>query len=225
MSVLVTGSSRGLGRALALVFAACGHDVIIHGRDRAALEEVDALIRVQARKCRIVEGDLREGRTRFDLIEAAHSWRVDVLVNNAGVYSHGPFMNLSAVDVQDVVTVNLIAPMLLILGIFPFMTASGRGTIVNISSTAGRIPNDMEAVYCASKHGLAGFTRSFQNEAIRAGVRILTVYLGAMDTAMTGHRDRSKLIRVDEAAAAIVEACTDYMSLQIREIYIGRKIY
>jgi short-subunit dehydrogenase len=159
------------------------------------------------------------------LIEAAHEWRVDVFVNNAGVYSRGPFAGLSAEDVRDVVAVNLVAPMLLTLGIFPFMAARGSGLIININSVAGRIPNGAEAVYCAAKHGLAGFARSFQDEAIRAGVRILTVYLGAMDTAMTGRQDSSKLIRSDEAAAAIVSACANYESLQVRELVIGRLIY
>lgn len=223
MNVLITGSSRGLGRALALEFAAAGYGVVIHGRDNEALANTAQAVALRGTLLEVVEGDVLFSRER--IISAAKRIQVDVFVNNAAIYARGSFLEMETAEILDIIATDLTAPILLTHEIGEIMATRGSGIIVNINSTAGRIPNDMEVVYCAVKHGLAGFARSFHCEATRAGVRILDIYIGAMDTAMSEGRDRPKLIRTDEVATVIVSACANYESLQVRELVIGRLIY
>lgn len=224
MTVLVTGSSRGLGKALALAFAAAGYDIILSGRDERALAITEALIRAYGRDCETIIGDIRIPAVRESMMLAAKRQGVDILVNNAGVYARGAFGDMLPGDVQDIIAVNFTVPILLTLAIYPIMAAKGHGLIVNINSIAGKVPNTAEAVYCASKRGLAGFARSFQAEAIRSGVRVMSIYLGAMDTGMTGRADRESLIQPDEAATAIVTACRDYRTMRVMELDLSRAL-
>ena len=98
--------------------------------------------------------------------------------------------------------------------------------IVNISSSAGKYPSDGECAYCASKHGLRGFARSFQFETNRHNIRIVDIYLGAMKTGMVKDRlDSEKFIQTSDAAELILQVSKDYPSMRINEIDIGRRNY
>ena len=223
-TVLITGSSKGLGRNLASIFAQNKYNIILHGRDQPNMAEVADEVLKRGVVCDAVLGDLSSDKTIDNLYEVAKKRELDILINNAGMYVHKPFSEMSAKELQRIIEVNLIAPALLTMRIYPIMKERKSGTIINISSMAATVANELEAAYCASKHGLRGFTRSFQYEAKRYGVRMISVYLGAMRTAMTAYReDHAQLIDPFEAAREIFSTCKDYESLIIEEIGIRRK--
>lgn len=216
MNVLVTGSTRGLGRALACAFVRAGHNVVLHGRSEAALSYVVAEaddINARAVIGRVI-GDVCDPETWKRIAEAAVEHNLDCVVNNAGDYE-GP--------VERIIQTNLIAPIQIICAVYPHFQRRGRGMIVNINSLAAKGYNDAEAVYTASKWGLRGFSGSFKYGARRDGISVLDVYLGAMRTDMTEERPgREKMIDPDEAAARIVAECSRGQSLLVNEIEIGR---
>jgi len=222
-TALITGSSKGLGRSLASVFARNKYNVILHGRDRPSMEEVAEEVLKTGVTCDVVLGDLSSEKTIENLHEMATGRKLDILINNAAMYTHKPFGEMTAKEMQRIIEVNLIAPALLTMKIYPIMKERKSGIIININSMAATVANEMEAAYCASKHGLRGFARSFRYEAARNGVRMITVYLGAMRTAMTAYReDHERLIEPEEAAGIIFNLCKDYKSLKIDEIDLRR---
>jgi len=223
-TVLITGSSKGLGRNLASIFSQNKYNVILHGRDQPNMAEVADEVLKRGVVCDAVLGDLSSEKTIDNLYELAKKRELDILINNAGMYVHKPFTEMSTKELQRIIEVNLIAPALLTMRIYPIMKERKSGTIINISSMAATVANELEAAYCASKHGLRGFTRSFQYEAKRHGVRMMSIYLGAMRTAMTAYReDHAQLIDPFEAAREIFSSCKDYESLVIDEIGMRRK--
>lgn len=223
-TVLITGSSKGLGRSLAFNFAANKYNVILHGRDQPAMAEVADQILKKGVVCDAILGDLSSQKTIDNLYEVATKRDLDILINNAGIYAHKAFCEMSAKELRRIIEVNLIAPALLTMRIYPMMRRRGSGTIINISSMAATVANELEAAYCASKHGLRGFTRSFRYEATRHGVRMISISLGAMRTAMTAYReDHAQLIDPFEVAVKIFNACKEYESLNVEELSLRRK--
>ena len=160
--VLVTGASRGLGRALARGLLALGHCVVLTARPGAALEETG------------------------DLLRTEHGSRV----NWIGAWK--PPVEWSAQEVISCVDANLVAPMLLAQAALPGMMARRRGLIVNIASDLARRPLASMAPYVASKHGLLGFSGSLLREAKAHGVKVSTVLPGIIDTDFTGALEGSK---------------------------------
>lgn len=222
-TVLITGSSKGLGRNLAFIFSKNKYNVIIHGRDRPNMAEAAEEVLKNGVVCDAVLGDLNSQKTIDNLYEVASNRKLDILINNAAMYVHKPFAEMSAKELRRIIEVNLIAPALLTMKIYPIMKEKKSGIIINISSLAATVANELEAAYCASKHGLRGFTRSFRYEATRHGVRTVSVYLGAMRTSMTAYReDFVDLIDPYEAAGVIFKICKDYDSLKIDEINLRR---
>ncbi len=223
MTVMITGSSKGLGRSLALVFARNNYNVITHGRNRKRLEEVEQAVKEWNVECDVVAGHLSENRTIEKLAEIAQERRIDVLINNAGVYSKNPIAEVRDAEIREVIETNLIAPMLLIKRVAWMFKLEWGGVIININSVAGKEPNPVEPVYCASKHGLRGFSTSLR---CLSNTQVIDVYPGAMKTDMSvGREDYNDLMEPDDAAQVIFSLCEDYKSLKIKEITIGRKNY
>ncbi len=222
-TVLITGSSKGLGRSLALMFARNKYNVIIHGRDEPALAEVEGLVLENDLNCRAILGDLSSQKTLDKLYEIAAENELDVLINNAAMHVHKPLGEMSEKEMRRIIEINLIVPVQLTMKIYPLMRAKKSGIIININSMAATVANELEAAYVASKHGLRGFARSLRYEATRHGVRVVSVYLGAMRTGMTSYRiDWDRLISPDEAAGVIANICKEYKSLTIDEIDLRR---
>lgn len=223
-TVLITGSSKGLGKSLALMFARCSHNVVIHGRDRPAIEDVEEEVRKNKVNCEAVIGDLNAQKTLDNLYEVAFARKIDVLINNAAIHVHKPFGEMSEKEMRRIIEINLIVPAQLTMKIYPIMKERKSGIIININSMAATVANELEAAYVASKHGLRGFARSFRYEATRHGVRVVSVYLGAMRTGMTSYRtDWERLIDPDDVAAIIFNLVQDYKTVKVDEIDLRRK--
>lgn len=225
-TALITGSSKGLGRALALEFAAGGYDVIIHGRDIKRLKEVRRAIHKKRKLCWVVNGDIKLLETERALLLAADTMKADVLINNVAIYSNTPPHRMISRTIKDIIDTNLISPIRLTgWMILQFQRQKG-GLIININSIAGKKPGDNEAVYSASKHGLRGFSESIRFTALEYNIKVIDIYLGAMQTDMVRDRaDFKKFIDPDEAAALIYSLTEPYKSLTIREVEIGRRNY
>ena len=183
--VLVTGSSKGLGEELALVFASNGHDIVLHGRNVVDLRGVEAELTSMGVRCTVVAGDLRSGECIESLARVAKESGVSVLINNAGVdldeqYAETdlklPFDEIEDRQIDEIVTTNLVALMKLTRRVYAHFLDKGRGTVININSISGLECHNLRTVYCASKWGLRGFTDTLRLEAEKKGIRVLGVY-------------------------------------------------
>lgn len=198
---LVTGATSGLGRAITERFLAEGHRVV--GVGRTARRKAGTPAGLTWVRC-----DLRSPSAIARLVARVRRETIDCVVCNAGIYSDRG-VALSDADARDLLTTNLVAPVLLLKHVYALFRARGAGTIVVVNSVAGLESNYDEAVYCASKHGLRGFTRALQIDGARHGVRILDYYLGAMRTRMTRRRPNwDELMAPAEIAARIVADAT-----------------
>jgi len=183
-AVLITGASSGLGRASALAFARAGADVALLARSERDLQAVADEVEKLGRRALVLPTDLSNEAAILSTVEQAVAsfGRVDVLLNNAGTDVPGPVTEVSANDWDLVLNVNLRAPFLLAKAVFPAMQTQGHGTIINVSSVAGKRGWANAAAYCASKFGLTGFTQALHAEGKEHGIRALVVYPGAMAT-------------------------------------------
>ena len=183
-TALVTGGSSGLGRATALALAAAGADVAVLARGSADLERTAEEIRDAGGDVSAVVADIADATQVRRAIEQVRQelGGVDVLVNAAGTDAPGPVAELE-VDAWDrVLAVNLRASFLLSQAVWPDMRERGGGTIVNVSSIAGRRGWANASAYCAAKFGLTGFTQALAAEGKPHRIRACVLYPGAMDT-------------------------------------------
>jgi NAD(P)-dependent dehydrogenase (short-subunit alcohol dehydrogenase family) len=181
---LITGGSSGLGRATALALAQAGADIVLLARGVDDLEHVSAELESMGRRALPLSGDLADEDHILNAVQRTISFfgHIDILVNAAGVDVPGGVADLATSDWDYVVDVNLRAPFLLAKAVFPHMRQARRGTIINISSVAGKRGWANAAAYCASKFGLTGFTQALAAEGKVHGIRACILYPGGMAT-------------------------------------------
>jgi len=179
-TALVTGATAGIGRVVARQLADHGADVVVHGRDTARGDEVVAEIRQRGGSARFLAADLTDPAEVLELAAAAGD--VDVLVNNAGVYTFTGTADTTAADFDRHVAVNTRAPFLLVGALAPAMAARGHGVVVNITSTAATSAAPIGTAYGASKAAVELLTRSWATEFGGRGVRVNGVSPGPVRT-------------------------------------------
>ncbi|MEK6882757.1 MAG: SDR family NAD(P)-dependent oxidoreductase [Nanoarchaeota archaeon] len=179
--VLITGSSKGLGKELAFVFADNNFNVVIHGRDSAKLEEVKKEILKRNVECEIVEGDLVEEETINKLENISKEKNIFVLINNAGYGIKETLEEMDENEIDLLVKTNLIAPIKLTKRLI-LPLEKNNGSIININSVSGLEFQQDRTIYCASKWGLRGFSETFRLEALKKGINILNIYLSRVKT-------------------------------------------
>ncbi len=177
---LVTGATGGLGRAIAQQLARDGLDVIVHGRDASRGQQAVAAIQQAGGNATFVAADLSEAAGVQEL--AAVAGGVDVLVNNAGFSWFGPTADLAPDTFDALFASNVRAPYFLVAAFAPGMAARGSGSIINISSMAGRIGLPAAAAYGATKGALESLTRAWAAEFSPHGVRVNAVAPGPVYT-------------------------------------------
>ena len=165
-AVLVTGASSGLGRATSLAAARAGADVILLARSEEDLHEVRAEVEALGRRALALPVDLADESSLVEGVRrsAQTFGRIDVLFNIAATDAPGPVSELSTEGWDRTIDVNLRAPFLLAREVYPHMREAGRGTIINVSSVAGKRGWANAAAYCASKFGLSGLTQALAAE-------------------------------------------------------------
>ena len=172
--VLVTASSKGLGKAIAKEFASQGYYVILHGRDENRLRSTQEELGVSVIDA--IVGDLRSDVTVEKLYEVSKE-RISVLVNNAAIPCYGlPLDKMSEDQVWESLETNLVAPIKLTKKIYPLLKQQGYGSIININSIVGKEPKKFRSVHSATKWGLKGFTKSLRLESNDHNVKLINVY-------------------------------------------------
>lgn len=187
--VLVTGGSSGIGAATVSAFARAGASVLATGRDEQRLASVAASADAGAGAARVrtFRADLCEESELESLVEEAWSeGPLDVLVNNAGVGSAEPFLEVATGTLRRIIETNLVAPFLLAQRTARRMVGSGGGVIVNVASTDALVAESPFAAYCASKAGILALTRSIAWELGHLGVRCNAICPGLTRTPMVG---------------------------------------
>jgi 3-oxoacyl-(acyl-carrier-protein) reductase len=184
----VTGSSRGIGKAIAIVLAECGCDVIInyqHSEEAAlkAKKEVES----KKVKCTIYKADVSNKTEADAMIEDITKTMggVDILVNNAGINRDRSFLKMTREMWDEVLGVNLNGPFNITHGLLPYMVEKGWGRIINISSMGGQTGNFGQANYSVTKGGLISLTMTLAREVARKGVTVNSVSPGYTSTDMT----------------------------------------
>jgi NAD(P)-dependent dehydrogenase (short-subunit alcohol dehydrogenase family) len=179
-TALVTGATSGLGKAIALRLARDGMKVIVVGRDAARGAEVVDQIEAAGGRASFISADLSDPTAIARLADEVGA--VDVLVNNAGRAVWGPTEKMSVEDFDAMFASNVRAPYLLVGAFAPAMATRGAGSIVNISSMAGRIGLPNGAAYGATKAALASMTQGWTAEYSPRGVRVNAVAAGPIYT-------------------------------------------
>lgn len=181
-TALVTGASRGIGRAIALHLASAGAELIVHyHKNRAAAESVAGEL---GRPVRLVQGDLRSPREIDALVKTLADIRLDILVNNAALWGGTPLGSTSLDTLEAMLDANVKAVFWLTQAVLPLLREGSR--IVNISSLAGRIGRaGGRSLYGATKAAVDAFTRNWALELAPRKIRVNAVAPGYIDTDMT----------------------------------------
>lgn len=202
---LVTGGSRGIGRAICLALAARGAFVWVHYRQRREQAFKTAqMIQDAGSDCAITQFDVRASGEIEEALDRIQQQRgpLDILVNNAAITSDGPFAMMPPERWRDVLDVNLDGTVRCCQAVFRKMMARRRGAIVNVASIAGLRGSPGQTNYAASKGGVLAFTRSLAAEAAPHGVRVNAVVPGVIDAGMAQRLDHRKLEQIVERIPA-----------------------
>ena len=224
--VLITGALTGIGHATARAFAHEGARIVVSGRREEAGQALAKELRALGAEAEYVQADVRHEDDVRSLVDqtVARFGRLDVAVNNAGTEGKsGPVTEQSADSYSATFETNVLGTLLSMKHELRVMLAQGHGSIVNLSSTLGRIGAPGASVYSASKHAVEGLTKSAALEAAASGVRVNAVAPGPVDTEMlsrfTGTADRKaglvagvplkRMGRPEEIAQTIVFLASD----------------
>ena len=207
---LVTGAGRGIGRAIAVALAAEGAHVGLMGLTAAHLLAVEKEVRALGVKSVVLPGDVSDEGSVSRCVAATEQQLgpIDVLVNNAGVFAHGPIDHLDALVFDHTIAVNLRGPFLMARAVLPRMKSRRRGHVVNVASTAGKRGFAGGAAYCASKFGLAGLSEAMLHDVRGHDVRVTCILPSTVATDMARRGDflknPEKAMRPEDVAQAVI---------------------
>ena len=185
---LVTGGSRGIGRAIAIRLAAEGAKVAVnYAGNKAAAEEVKAIIEKQGGTAHLIQADVSDASAACEMVERIHAelGGLDILVNNAGITRDTLLIRMKDEDFDAVIGTNLKGVYACTKAAARIMTKQRSGRIVNLSSVVGEIGNIGQTNYAAAKAGVIGFTKAAAKEFAARGITVNAVAPGFIDTDMT----------------------------------------
>ncbi|MBE9114700.1 3-oxoacyl-[acyl-carrier-protein] reductase [Lusitaniella coriacea LEGE 07157] len=195
---IVTGSSRGIGRAIALALAAEGASVAVnYARSSNAAEEVVAEITAAGGSAIALQGDVSNADEVDALIAQTKEkfGRIDILVNNAGITRDTLLLRMKPEDWQAVINLNLTGVFLCTKAVSKLMLKQRSGRIINIASVAGQMGNPGQANYSAAKAGVIGFTKTVAKELASRGVTVNAVAPGFITTDMTNDLQSEEILK------------------------------
>ena len=216
-TIVVTGGGRGIGRAIALSFAQPGHHVVIAGRTVSQLDQTAAEIHARGAEATALTMDVTDEAGVASSFGSLHGRvrHVDVLINNAGV---GGGENVQGSDVarwKKTIDTNLTGMFLVTRQVLPLMTGEGR--IVNLSSVLGRFGVPGYTAYCASKHGVIGFTRALALELVDRKITVNAICPGWVETGMA-------VDGMNQGARATGKTFEEFRDIALGEVPIKRII-
>lgn len=191
-TVIITGASMGIGRALALAWADEKATVILSARGREPLEQVAGEVAARGARAVVVPGDVTDEAHRVDLVRrAVENGGVDVLVNNAGRGFYSPALKIDVAKMRELFELNVVAPLRLVQLAAPHLERA-RGTVVMMSSVAGVVAAPRYAAYAASKFALEAISMSLRSELSEVGVRVVVIRPGPVDTPFRANATRAE---------------------------------
>ncbi|MEY2539836.1 MAG: hypothetical protein QOG67_3576 [Verrucomicrobiota bacterium] len=206
--ILITGASRGIGRAIAGKLAAPDTELLLHGRDTIALAEVCASLKSSCARIVKLVHDLANPSGVCNLISEVGDVPLDILINNAGIAVVKPFGEITPTEWEQTVGVNITAPFLLTQHFAPRMPPGS--SIVNILSVAAKTGFSNWSAYCMSKFALEGFSQSVREELREHKIRVINIYPAATATEIwdnvEGNWPREKMMLPEEVAGAVAYA-------------------
>lgn len=187
--VMITGASKGLGRALSFAFAKAGAKLALSARGEAALMNVKRELEAMGAEVLAVAGDMSVSRDVERFVAAAEDFygKIDVLINNASILGPSPMpllLDYPETDFAEVLRVNAVGPFLVTRRVIASMLLRGSGSIINVTSEAGSVGYAGWGAYGISKFALEGLTETWADEVKETGVRVNMVDPGEMDTEM-----------------------------------------
>jgi meso-butanediol dehydrogenase / (S,S)-butanediol dehydrogenase / diacetyl reductase len=181
---LVTGASRGIGKASALALAREGANIVGAARTRADLDALASEVRALGVQATMVPTDVTQSASVKACVEAAIAahGRIDILVNNAGMGGYRPFLDWTEEDYDRIMATNTKSTWLFCREVIPHMRKQKGGQIVNVASVAGLQGYPSEAIYCASKFAQIGLTQALDREFFQEGIKVALVCPGGVET-------------------------------------------
>jgi meso-butanediol dehydrogenase / (S,S)-butanediol dehydrogenase / diacetyl reductase len=181
---LITGASRGIGRAIAVKFAQEGADLFLCATDMGKLQETRKQTEPFGRRTELHALDIADRAAVEAMVQTAIQsfGRIDILVNNAGIYKPSRFVDYSYEDFDRMIKVNLYGPFHVTQFVLKHMLQRKKGKVVNIASTAGKWGSVNQSVYNMSKHGIVGMTRCVGLEMAAQGITVNAICPGVVET-------------------------------------------
>lgn len=212
MNIIITGASRGIGKAIALTFASCGYNLFLCSRNQEQLNETAAEIQQQhpAVKIKVRAADLSVKEQVVSFADwCLHHGVPDILVNNAGTFIPGNVMDEPDGNLELMMNINLYSAYHLSRKLVPSMIKKGRGHIFNICSVASLKAYDNGGGYSISKFALHGFSQNLRHELKEFGIKVTGVYPGAVFTDSWGNFDNSngRIMEASDIADMLLAAC------------------
>ncbi|CAN5258234.1 SDR family oxidoreductase [soil metagenome] len=211
MRIVVTGATKGIGRAITEVFATKGFDVAICARDESALKKLEALLKNKYPTIEVIavtaDMSLRDDVFRFAEIIKGHWETVEVLVNNAGLFLPGNVTTEPEGTLEKLIETNVYSAYYMSRAMLPLLQANDRGHIFNISSVAGLKAYPNGGSYSISKFAMTGLSKALREELNQQNIRVTTVMPGAVLTASWEGVDlpKERFIDVEDLAQLIYD--------------------
>ena len=221
--IAVTGANRGIGLAISQQLHAEGARLALIGRDRRGLERI---ARELANHAQAIAGDLTRPQDVERIFHTLRrrSDRLDVLINNAGVFTYKPFARTTLKDWRANIESNLTSLFLVTQAALPLLRRTPSGHIINILSISSRVPFAKCSAYSASKFGALGLTGVLREELRSYGIRVTAVLPGSTDTRLADEFDfpvnRKKLVQPEDVAAAVLAALLQPPRTTVEEVLL-----
>jgi NADP-dependent 3-hydroxy acid dehydrogenase YdfG len=224
---LITGASAGIGRASALALAQEGASMVLTARRQERLDELEAAVQKAGGKAVSVVGDATDEAIAQQCVELAVKTfgTLDILINNVGVGNYKNLVDTSAADYDEMMDSNVRTTFLFTRHAVPVMTKQGSGTILMISSMAGKYGFAGEAVYCATKFAQVGFAQALDKELRPHGIKVGVICPGGVKTEFALGKGRTEqsvaqsgMLEPEDVASALLLACTQSPNSRIIEV-------
>ncbi len=223
---MITGASKGIGKATAFAFAAAGAKVVLAARTRETLEQVAAELRETGAEALAVPTDVTNVDAVEQLIQRTLDvyQHVDILINNAGIGYFGPIVDFEPDDWDAVLNSNLKAVYLCAKYALPSMLERGSGQIINVLSVAAKIAFQASSAYCAAKAGALALTKVLASEVRQQNIRVTAVLPGSVHTPfwddVPEHPDFEQMLTPEHVADTIVSICQQPPGMVTEEIAV-----
>lgn len=223
---MITGGSKGIGKAIAFGLAAAGAKVVLAARTREPLEQVAASLRTGGAEALAVPTDVTDAAAVQGLVEKTLDvyQRLDILINNAGIGRFGTVVDFTPSDWDAVIDSNLKAIYLCTQSVLSPMLAQGGGQIINVLSIAAKVPFEASGAYCAAKAGALAFTKVLASEVRQQNIRVTAVLPGSVHTpfwdGIPQHPDFEQMLKPEHVADTVVSVCRQPSGMVTEEIVV-----